>query len=304
MASWFLGGVLGVVLAWLAAGLSVAWLLNRFPARHRRLSPITPWSLGVPARTVRFPARDGHGLEAWFLAPRSARGPVVVALHGYRGSRGDVLQVGVALWREGFGVLAPDFRGRGGSGRAPLSLGVREVDDLAGALAWLREVSPGSLVGLLGYSMGAAVALMEGGRHPEVRAIASDCGYVTQAAVLSHRLRERLGPGGVLLLPPAALFHRLLWRRPPFDRVAPIRHAHEWAGRALLFIGAGRDLTVAPDDARQLFDAAPEPKILLLERDAAHCRVHAHDPDRYERIAVHFFRRYLEGGGAGKPEAA
>jgi pimeloyl-ACP methyl ester carboxylesterase len=300
---WLLPSAFAALLDWLAAGLFVAWRLNRFPERHRRLSSVTPEALGVPARTVRFPARDGHPIEAWFLAPASAGGPLVVVLHGYRGARGNVLEVGAALWRAGFGVLVPDFRGRGGSGRVPVTLGAHEVHDVAGTLAWLRANAPGSPVGLLGYSMGAAVALMEGGRHPEVRAIACDCCYVTQSAVLEHGLRGRFGRGGLLVLPAAALFHRLVWRRPPFERVAPIRHAAEWRGRGLLFIGAGRDATVEPGDARRLFDAAPPPKMLWLEREAAHCGVRQSDPERYERIAVHFFRRYLGDGASGGSEA-
>ncbi|HEY7529531.1 MAG TPA: alpha/beta fold hydrolase [Gemmatimonadota bacterium] len=304
MTDWLLRAALAAAAAWVGAGALVAWRLNRFPARHRIPPPVTPESLGVPATTVRFAARDGHPLEAWFVPARSPRGAIVVALHGYRGSRADVLEIGAALWRAGFGVLAPDFRGRGGSGRTAVTLGAHEVHDLAGTLAWLRENAPGSPVGLLGYSMGAAVALMEGGRHPEVRAIASDCGYVSQAALLEHRLRGRFGPAGTLALPAAAVVHRLLWRRPAFDRVEPIRHAAEWRGRGLLFIGAGCDVTVDPEDALRLFDAAPRPKMLWLERGAEHCSVRHGDPDRYERIAVQFFRRYLEVEPAGEPEAA
>jgi hypothetical protein len=42
--------------------------------------------------------------------------------------------------------------------------------------------------------------------------------------------------------------------------------------------------------------------MLWLEREAAHCGVRQGDPERYERIAVHFFRRYLGDGASGGSE--
>lgn len=287
------GVVLGVsAFSYLCAGLFVSWRVNRFPPYLRRALTFSPWELQVPAETLRLTARDGAELEAWFLPPEDRGAPVIVALHGYRGNRSDVLGVSSSLWRRGYGVLLPDFRGRGGSRRHHISMGAWEVQDLAAALDWLRGSRPEVPVGVLGYSMGAAVALMEAGRHQQVGAIVADCAYATQAGVLSYGVQRLIRMRGDFILPAAALFHRGA-RRPGFGRVTPIAHAPEWAGKALFFIGATEDATVSPGDTRRLFEAAPEPKLLWMARGAPHCGAYFQDRERYCRLVGQFFDHYL-----------
>jgi pimeloyl-ACP methyl ester carboxylesterase len=237
-----------------------------------------------------------------------AGAPVVVALHGYRGDRSEVLGIGSYLWRHGYGVLLLDFRGRGSSERQRISMGAWEVHDLAAALDWVRGRYPGSPVGLVGYSMGAAVALMEAERHPHVKAIVADCAYASQAGVLSYGVQRLIRLRGDFLLPAAALFHRG-YRRPTFEQVTPIAHAPEWRGKALFFIGSEDDQTVCPHDARRLFQAAPEPKVLWVVKDAPHCGAYFQDRERYCRLVRQFLDHYLDQRGrepaseAGEPQA-
>ncbi|MFN2432417.1 MAG: alpha/beta hydrolase [Gemmatimonadota bacterium] len=279
-------------LGYLGAGLVISWRLNRFPTYLRRRFTFSPWELRIPAQSVRLATQDGVRLDAWFFPQPDPDAPVVVGLHGYRGNRSELLGIGSALWRRGFAMLLPDFRGRGTSERRRISMGAWEVNDLVAALVWLRESRPAAPVGLLGYSMGGAVALMQGGRHPEVRAIVVDCAFAAQAGVLSYGVQRLIRLRGDFLLPAAALFHRGA-RRPGFAQVSPIDHAAEWRGKALFFIGADGDATVPPGDARRLFEAAPEPKLLWVARDAGHCGAYFEDRDRYTRLVGQFFERYL-----------
>ena len=279
-------------LGYLAFGLLITWRLNRFPAYMRRRFTFSPWELQVPAEHVRLVARDGVRVDAWLFPQPDPAAPVIVGLHGYRGNRSELLGIGSALWRRGYAMLLPDFRGRGTSEPRRITMGAWEVNDLIASLEWLREHRPGAPVGLLGYSMGGAVALMEGGRHGEVRAIVTDCAYASQAGVLSYGIRRLIRMRGDFFLPAAALFHRGS-RRPGFRSVEPLAHAAEWRGKALFFIGAGADVTVNPDDPRRLFEAAPEPKVLWIPRHVGHCGAYFDDRDRYVRIVSQFFDRFL-----------
>jgi pimeloyl-ACP methyl ester carboxylesterase len=282
-------------LSYLGGGLFVSWQLNRFPARMRRRFAMSPWELRIPAETVHLTTRDGVVLEGWFLPAEDPEAPVVVALHGYRGDRSEVLGVGSSLWRRGFSVLLLDFRGRGGSEPQRISMGAWEVHDLAAALDWLRATRPRSPVGIIGYSMGGAVALMEGGRHPQVKAIVADSVYATQAGVLAYGVERLLRLRGDFLLPAAALFHKG-YRRPGFGEVIPVAHAAEWNGKALFFIAAGEDRTVRPEDTRRMFELAPEPKLLWVARGAPHCGAYFQNRERYCRLVGQFFERYLASG--------
>jgi uncharacterized protein len=300
---------LGVgALSYLFGGLFVSWRLNRFPPAMRRRFGMSPWELQVPAESLQLLTRDGVQIEAWHMPAREPGAPLIVALHGYRGDRSEVLGISTYLWRRGFGVLVPDFRGRGTSQPGRISMGAWEVNDLAAVLEWIRETRPEVPVGLVGYSMGAAVALMEGGRHANVGAIVADCAYATQAGVLSYGVQRLIRLRGDFILPAAALFHRG-YRRPGFGRVEPIAHAAEWRGKALFFIGAESDQTVSPDDSRLLFEAAPEPKVLWMVKGAPHCGAYFQDRPRYCRMVAQFFDNYLRrrmpaDGGAHSAAAA
>lgn len=299
-----MGAALGIgVLSYLFGGLFVSWRLNRFPAGMRKRFGMSPWELQVPVESLRLVSRDGVELDVWHMPAARADAPLVVALHGYRGDRSEVLGISSYLWRSGYDVLVPDFRGRGNSQPGRISMGAWEVNDLAAVLDWVRATRPDVAVGVVGYSMGAAVALMEAGRHPNVKAIVSDCAYATQAGVLTYGVQRLIRLRGDFILPAAALFHRS-YRRPGFGEVTPIEHADEWRGKALFFIGATNDQTVSPDDTRRLFEAAPEPKVLWMVRGAGHCGAYFQDRPRYCRLVAQFFERYLPEGGPGARETS
>lgn len=102
--------------------------------------------------------RDGSGAgvaaDAWAPDPHEA----IVLLHGWTGSVApDLVELAPGLRRTA-GVLGLDFRGHGESDPAPTTFGLHEVEDVAGALAWLGERGV-TRVALVGTSMGGIVAL-------------------------------------------------------------------------------------------------------------------------------------------------
>jgi pimeloyl-ACP methyl ester carboxylesterase len=99
-------------------------------------------------------AGDGADGPAWLPDPYEA----ILLLHGWTGSVApDLVELGPTLRRTA-GVLGLDFRGHGGSDDAPTTFGLHEIDDVAGALAWLGERGI-RRVALAGSSMGGAIAL-------------------------------------------------------------------------------------------------------------------------------------------------
>jgi uncharacterized protein len=119
---------------------------------------------------VRLRARDGVRLAARWLPAEGATGrgtkgvwrqdphEAIVLLHGWSGSVApDVVEYAPFLRRTA-GVLALDFRGHGESDDAPTTFGMREVEDVAGALNWLGERGI-RRVALFGTSMGGMTAI-------------------------------------------------------------------------------------------------------------------------------------------------
>jgi pimeloyl-ACP methyl ester carboxylesterase len=121
---------------------------------------------------VRLRSRDGLRLHGrWLPAdagaeaatqPRDACVPdpyeAILVLHGWTGSVApDLVALGPTL-RQTAGVLGLDFRGHGASDDAQTTFGLHEIEDVAGALAWLGERGI-RRVAMVGSSMGGAVAI-------------------------------------------------------------------------------------------------------------------------------------------------
>lgn len=113
---------------------------------------------------VRLRSRDGLRLAGRWLPLERARGwkadphEAILLLHGYSGSVApDLVEYGPFLRRIA-GVLGLDFRGHGGSDPGPTTFGMLEVEDVAGALAWLGERGI-TRVGVVGTSMGGIAAI-------------------------------------------------------------------------------------------------------------------------------------------------
>ena len=110
-------------------------------------------------------------------------------VHGDNTNRSDsktgMLDIARALSQRGFGIFMFDMRGRGDSPAAISSSGYYERLDLQGASDYL--VSNGadrSRIGVLGFSLGGAVALLAGSNPNNFGAIVSDSAFADLSLVL------------------------------------------------------------------------------------------------------------------------
>jgi pimeloyl-ACP methyl ester carboxylesterase len=129
--------------------------------------PLRPDDYRLPVEHVTIRADDGARLAAWFLPLPGA--PAVVLLHGYPADKADLLPIASALTPE-FATLLVDQRYFGDSEGRATTLGFREREDLKRMLDFLdsRGATP---VGVFGFSLGGAVALLTAAEDPRIRAI-------------------------------------------------------------------------------------------------------------------------------------
>jgi uncharacterized protein len=283
----------GLALGVPAVGASSAALASWVTARRitapgpREKRFVTPWELGIPYEDVAFRTEDDLLLRGWWLSrPQAKR--TVVALHGHRGARHHCVGIGAALWRRGANVLLFDHRGRGSSEGNLMSLGHFETLDALAAVEHSLSRTSGAPLGLIGYSMGAAVAVMAAARDKRVGAIVADSPFASERALVRSLLRRHIG----LLHPPViALTERLL----PYDpgEVEPLREVTEIAPRACLFVHGLLDETCDPKDSVRLYEAAREPKELWCLEEAGHCDAYFSDREAYCEKVDSFFEEHL-----------
>jgi pimeloyl-ACP methyl ester carboxylesterase len=329
------------VVALLAVGPVVDRLARRLMAAPRRIpeeSGMAPALDRLGGEVVRLRSRDGVRLTGRWLAAEPEPGPVAVAfaaadddaagtgrmpdgapwavdpreaillLHGWSGSvTPDLVEYGPFLRRTA-GVLGLDFRGHGGSDDGPTTFGLLEVEDVAGALAWLGERGV-RRVALVGSSMGgiaaiAAVAVLGDGRlaaadrdldgpaatvdapRPRICAVVADSVAPELAIPVASRLRV---PFGRRIAGHA--FTRMAQHvggdprdTQPIDVIGLLEDV------PLLLVHGSADATLPLGDARRLADAAPAGRRHLVIEGADHGRGHAVDPARYEAEVTSLIR--------------
>jgi dipeptidyl aminopeptidase/acylaminoacyl peptidase len=162
------------------------------PPRQRLWA--TPADLGLPYEDVQFPARDGLRLSGWFIPAKERNGnkPVttLVLVHGWPGNRlgtaaeniltdlpmsvpVELLRLTHGLHQAGYQLMMFDLRNHGLSASSiPVTFGLREADDLLGALDCLasRKDVDMQRIGAIGFSSGANTILYTLPRTDLIRA--------------------------------------------------------------------------------------------------------------------------------------
>jgi len=287
IAVWLIPLLLIVGVLALAEGISYRLTSRRAPNERR-----SPAEFGLTFEEIGFSARDGVGLRGWWIpAPGSAR--TVIFLHGQGGSMDPDVQYAPALHAAGFNVLMFDFRAHGRSQGDFVSVGYLERQDVLGALDWLA-LRGQERVGLLGFSMGGAVAMLTAPIAPHVRAIVSDGGIARLTSAIVGRLGEARVPRWVAR-PIAWLVVLFTSLRLGVNLFAyePMRWVGQVAPRPVFFIHGGRDPYLAPGEFQALVAAAREPKLVWRVAEAPHREVDLTAPEEYRRRIVSFFDRWL-----------
>ncbi|USN99465.1 MAG: alpha/beta fold hydrolase [Phycisphaeraceae bacterium] len=206
-AAWLgLAGLLTVGLVVYLAALTV--VTHRRLRRPRRRTYAWAVACGLPgepselARPRAYSAwtfsRAGLEFGVWDIEGDDDAGPIVVATHGWGGSRIEMLGRAAALAPAASRVVLWDMPGHGETGGV-CSLGGREVDDL---LALVGVV--GRPVVLLGHSLGAEVCLRAAHASPElVQGLILEAPY--RRGITPARRMLRVAEFPVLVNLPAAM---------------------------------------------------------------------------------------------------
>ena len=319
------GGYIGVASA-LASGL----------IRTTRVRPdSTPESVGLEYQDVNFTSRGGDAdLSGWLIQPQpgpgagsgsgtgpgpgpgaravragtGARGISWVAMvHGDNTNRSDqktgMLDIALALSRRGFGIFMFDMRARGDSPAANSSSGYYERLDLQGASDYL--VSNGadrSRIGVLGFSLGGAVALLTGSNPNNFGAVVSDSAFADLSLVLKSTMTGVRRPL-VLWFPGMKFMAKVLYGIDITD-ISPARSIAR-SETPVLVIHGEEDGVVPVEHARLLgraigtsFDAIGEgQETVWTVPGAGHTGAFKTQPETYIEKVATFFEKHLSAPG-------
>jgi esterase/lipase len=288
-----IGGLLMIVL--LSAALGLAWRtreearrLVSNPIEDRRLPTQTPIDFGMVYDDVSIVSEDGLQLAGWSIP--TTNGVVIVALHGYKASRGEMLNEAAMLERHGYGVLLPALRAHDMSDGDLITFGRREIDDLR---RWVQfaQTLPGvrsRRIGIIGNSLGGTLAIQAAAVMPEIGAVATNSAFSSLTDTVETSIRFFTG------MPPFPFAPLIVFwaERQTGVRVADVdatRAIGRISPRPVLIMQGGADEVISTASGQRLYDAAGEPRDLWFDALVGHTRFDTARPAEYEQRVVDLF---------------
>ncbi|USS40064.1 alpha/beta fold hydrolase [Thermococcus aggregans] len=258
----------------------------------RRVKNWTPKDVGLEYEDITISTTDGLKLKGWWIDRGSEK--TIILLHGYASSRWSfyIIPMIETLAKNGYNVLAFDFRAHGESEGKYTTVGDKELIDLVSAIDWLKREKPNSAnrIGLVGYSMGAMVA---------IRALAEDERVCCAVADSPPMHLDKTGTRSLRYF--ANLPEWLYPFVKPISKmitgtreVHPITYADK-IKKPLRLIAGKKDPIVKVEEVREFYERNKEinPDVELWVTEAAHVRTIQLMPEEYKQRILQFFEKYL-----------
>lgn len=253
-----------------------------------------PDNLGLKYEDVSFSSRDGLTLRGWWLeAGDSSR--VVVMMHGANGHRADpgikMLDIAREMVNAGYNVLMFDLRGHGQSEGEHVSLGYYEQRDLLGAIDYVKQRGM-SKICVIGFSMGAATALMTAANCKQIDAIVADSSFAYLADIVEPQFSKRSSLPKFFI--PLILFVAKKIHGIDLSIPKPVDAVRQFTTPPILIIHGGQDNTVPVEHASILARASCNPNTRLwIVPEAEHVGSHRARPKEYITQVLSFFDQAL-----------
>jgi len=186
-----LSGGIGIVGLLLGGAIFVVEIITR-PKKLNSFDSyaFSPYELDLPAEAVTFtPLHGNHKVSGYYIPHPEATSTILVC-PGFRSRMADFLGISALLWKAGHNVLVFEYYGHGLEVSTPITLGYREINDFLGAVAYAKERAPQNHLGIIGYSMGAAIAIMSSARNAEVEALVVDSAFATHRGVVKYNFHR------------------------------------------------------------------------------------------------------------------
>jgi pimeloyl-ACP methyl ester carboxylesterase len=254
-----------------------------------------PADFGLEYVDVSFPSRDGLTLRGWWLEGGDDN-PIIVVVHGSGGNRADPAErmLGIAkdLVSYGYSVLMFDMRGHGESEGEYISAGYYEKNDLLGAIDYIRGRGIENKIGVLGFSMGAAVCLMAAPESDEIDAVVADSAYADIVSIIESEFAER-SDLPKFFVPIILSMTRNIYDI-DFTAIKPEEAVKEISVPVFIIHG-GQDEMIPVQHAYRLKEASQNPDSRLwIVPEAEHANSYLARPTEYKEQVISFFDEALD----------
>ncbi len=256
---------------------------------------------GVRSQNIEFETLEKPGdadgekltLNGWFIPGKSKESPTFVVLHGQNDNRIGSLKYSGMLARAGYNVLAYDHRYHGLSEGDFCTYGYYESHDVSSAIDYLKKRGDCNIdqLGVLGESMGAAVAIMAAANDDRIKLLIEDSSYPSLPIVVSDYAKALYGLPRFPIVDSALLLAGI---RAGFSagEVTPILAIKDVTVPTLILHCDG-DLNIKPEYSTEMYEASgAEDKEIYFFSGCTHTMGYEDYTDMYEALVLSFIKKH------------
>jgi alpha-beta hydrolase superfamily lysophospholipase len=261
---------------------------------YRRCTTVLhPSDLGMPYEDIQLKTAEGILLSCWLISAGTQARGTVLFLHGVSECKIVGLPIAKRLHDVGFNVFLHDSRRHGDSGGSVCTYGFYEKLDVSTIINYLETRKDLHLkrIGLMGSSMGAAVAIQVAALDTRVAAVVAESGFASLRRVYDEYQKR------IIKMPWHYLRNLVIKRSEQIAHfkaslVSPVEAVKQVHIPLLLMHGTS-DNKIPSSASEEVFRNANEPKELWLIPGARHNDVVEKGGDEYFTRIVSFFERTL-----------
>jgi fermentation-respiration switch protein FrsA (DUF1100 family) len=259
----------------------------------RSTNLLEPRDAGLPQENVIVETFDGLKLSGWFIRQKKKPRGTIIFLHGVGDCKIAGIPFAQALYEKGFNLFLYDSRQHGESEGYYCTYGFYEKQDVSAVLSYLQsrtDIKIGK-IGVFGTSMGGAVAILATALDHRITAVISE-GTYTALRVVFVDYQKRIIKLPWHFLRNVALVHSQKLAHFKARLVAPIEDIKR-VHVPIMIVHGKNDTFIKSEYSKLLYDAANEPKQLLLIDGAGHTNVWDVGGEAYAHSVASFFLKHL-----------
>jgi uncharacterized protein len=254
---------------------------------------LEPKDAGLPQENIAIETFDGLKLDCWFVPQKRKNRGTIIYLHGVGDCKIGGISFARVLYDSGFNIFLYDSRQHGESEGYYCTYGFYEKYDVSTVIRYLRSRKDMKIgkIGIFGTSMGGAVAIQAAAMDPHICAVVSECSY-TSLRVVFVDYQKRIIKLPWHFLRNIALVQSQKIANFKARLVSPledIKRIHV----PIFIVHGKKDTFIKSEYSKMLFNAANEPKQLLLIDNAGHNDVWDIGGEAYKKPLIAFFKKYL-----------
>jgi len=219
---------------------------------------------------------------------------VVIIAHGFYNNKDTFLFRGITeAFSKEYDVIVFDFRGHGESSDV-FTWTAHEQKDLRAIIAYAKD-NHYTKIGVIGFSFGAAIALIEASHHQGIDSVIAVSPPADLGSLDYHFWEKDMWEDLKLNLGVKGRGKGIRPGNPSLEKIRPIDIVDKISPTPVLFLHGEKDWLIKPSHSQRLFQRAKDHKTLIIIKDGGHAeRIFDVFPNKFMKICLDRFRETLK----------